>query len=66
MEACSGSHYWGRELEAQIAQRAREDETCQRFTAIPGVGPVVATAIAGLAPHPSTFRQVRDFAAWLG
>jgi len=53
-------------LEAQIAQRAREDEICQRLTTIPGIGPIVATAIAALAPPPSTFRRGRDFAAWVG
>ncbi len=55
-----------RQLEAQIAQRAKEDETCQRLTAIPGVGPIIATAIVALAPPPSTFRRGRDFAAWVG
>jgi transposase len=33
---------------------------------IPGVGPVVATALVALAPDASTFRRGRDFAAWLG
>ena len=33
---------------------------------IPGVGPVVATALVALAPAASTFRRGRDFAAWLG
>ena len=28
--------------------------------------PVIATAIAVLAPPPETFRKARDFAAWLG
>ena len=50
-------------LEAQMAQRAREDEICQRLTTIPGIGPIIATAIAALAPPPSTFRRGRDFAA---
>ena len=33
---------------------------------IPGIGPVVATALVALAPEASTFRRGRDFAAWLG
>ncbi len=33
---------------------------------IPGIGPLIATAIAVLAPPPETFRRARDFAAWLG
>lgn len=33
---------------------------------IPGVGPLIATALVALAPPPQTFRRGRDFAAWLG
>ena len=33
---------------------------------IPGVGPLIATALVALAPPPQTFRRARDFAAWLG
>ncbi len=39
-----------RQLEAQIAQRAREDEMCRRLATIPGIGSIIATAIAALAP----------------
>ena len=53
-------------LDAQIARRVREDETARRLMTIPGVGPLIATAFATLAPDPTTFRRGRDFAAWLG
>ena len=33
---------------------------------IPDIGPLIAAAIAVLAPPPATFRRARDFAAWLG
>ena len=33
---------------------------------VPGIGPLIATAIAALAPPPGTFRKARDFAAWPG
>ena len=33
---------------------------------VPGIGPLIATALATLAPPPETFRKARDFAAWLG
>lgn len=54
------------ELDKQIASRAREDELCRRLMTIPGVGPIVATAMIALAPPAETFRRGRDFAAWLG
>ena len=31
-----------------------------------GPGPVIATAVAALAPQAETFKRGRDFAAWLG
>ena len=54
------------ELDAEIARRAREDETARRLMTIPGIGPLIATALATLATPPDTFRKARDVAAWLG
>lgn len=54
------------QLDAEIARRAREDETARRLMTIPGIGPITATAMAALAPPPDIFRRGRDFAAWLG
>ena len=33
---------------------------------IPGIGPIIATAIAATVPDPGVFRSGREFAAWLG
>ena len=33
---------------------------------IPGVGPLIATAIQALAPAAERFSSGRDFAAWVG
>jgi len=53
-------------LDREVARRAREDNEVRRLTTIPGVGPVIATALVALAPPASTFRRGRDFAAWVG
>ena len=53
-------------LDAEIARRAKENEVTRRLMTVPGIGPLIATAIAMLAPAPGTFRKARDFAAWLG
>jgi transposase len=53
-------------LDREVARRAREDNEVRRLTTIPGVGPVIATALAALAPPASAFRRGRDFAAWVG
>lgn len=53
-------------LDREIAARAKADLVAQRLMTVPGVGPVIATALVALAPVASTFRRGRDFAAWLG
>jgi transposase len=53
-------------LDAEIAQRAKENEVARRLMTVPGIGPLIVTAIAVLAPPPDKFRNARDFAAWLG
>ena len=53
-------------LDVEIARRARENDVARRLMTVPGIGPLIATAIAVLAPPPETFRKARDFAAWLG
>lgn len=53
-------------LDAEISRRAKENEVARRLMTVPGIGLLIATAIAVLAPPPETFRKARDFAAWLG
>lgn len=53
-------------LNAEIVHRAKENDVARRLMTVPGIGPLIATAIAVLAPPPETFRRGRDFAAWLG
>ena len=53
-------------LDAEIAARAKRDVIARRLMTIPGVGPVIATALEALAPPAQTFRSGRDFAAWVG
>lgn len=53
-------------LDREIASRAKADPVAKRLMTIPGVGPVIATALVALAPDATTFRRGRDFAAWLG
>ena len=53
-------------LDREIAGRAKADPVARRLMTVPGIGPVVATALLALAPPASAFRRGRDFAAWLG
>src|SRR4051812_33828472 len=54
------------DLDREIVQRAKADETAHRLMTIPGIGPVTAVALTALAPPTQTFRRGRDFAAWVG
>ncbi|MDQ0475012.1 IS110 family transposase [Labrys wisconsinensis] len=53
-------------LDAEIAARAKTDDVARRLMTVPGIGPLIATAIEALAPPVETFRSGRDFAAWVG
>ncbi|MFP5228859.1 MAG: IS110 family transposase [Acidobacteriota bacterium] len=52
--------------DALIATAARGQEACQRLMAIPGVGPLTATAVVASIGNGAEFRKGRSFAAWLG
>jgi transposase len=54
------------QMDTEIQREACDNEACQRLTAIPGVGPVTATALVGAIGNGSTFRKGRDLSAWMG
>jgi transposase len=53
-------------IDAQIIAWHRNNPVSQRLATIPGVGPVIATAIAATVAEPGEFNSGREFAAWLG
>jgi transposase len=53
-------------LDAEITVRAKRDDVAKRLMTVPGIGPIIATALEALAPPPETFKSGRDFAAWIG
>jgi transposase len=54
------------ELSDQLQRIAASDDGCTRIQQIPGIGPVVATAIVAAIGNGAAFRKGREFAAWLG
>jgi transposase len=54
------------EAEALIQLTAQESEACRRLDAIPGIGPVTATALIAAIGNGAAFGKGREFAAWLG
>ncbi|HYM53342.1 MAG TPA: IS110 family transposase [Candidatus Dormibacteraeota bacterium] len=53
------------ELDRQVLHQARSDEAARRLTGIPGIGPVIATAMVATV-DAKLFDNGRGFAAWLG
>jgi transposase len=53
-------------LERQLMAWHRSNPVSQRLATIPGIGPIIATAIAAIVAEPSSFRRGREFAAWMG
>ena len=51
---------------AEIETRAKADEACQRMMTVPGIGPIIASAMVSTVGDGAAFCKGRDFAAWLG
>ena len=54
------------EFDRMIMAWHRSNQTSKRLHYIPGVGPMLATALVASVADPSTFRSGRNFSAWIG
>jgi transposase len=54
------------EFDRMILAWHRSNETSRRLDAIPGVGPMLATALVAGVADPKAFRSGRNFSAWIG
>src|SRR5271170_7758425 len=53
-------------FEAEFVRWVKENEEARRLTTIPGVGPIVASALVAAIGRAESFDRGRDLAAWLG
>jgi transposase len=53
-------------LSDEIEQLAKQDAGCERLMSIPGVGPIISSAMVAAIGTGDGFSKGRDFAAWLG
>ena len=53
-------------IEARLLAWHRANADSRRLAQIPGIGPIVATALVMKAPDPRLFPSGRHFAAWIG
>ena len=53
-------------LSDEIETVARQDGGCERLMSVPGVGPIISSAMVAAIGTGDGFSKGRDFAAWLG
>jgi len=53
-------------LSGEIEVLARQDSGCQRLMTVPGIGPIISSAMVAAIGAGDAFAKGRDFAAWLG
>jgi len=53
-------------VSAEINELAKQDDHCQRLMTVPGIGPLIASAVVAAIGTGGGFKQGRDFGAWLG
>jgi transposase len=53
-------------LDTRIVAICRDNEACRRLAAMPGVGPIIATALVASVDDARHFRSGRELAAWIG
>ncbi len=53
-------------LSGEIEAVARQDAGCERLMSVPGIGPIISSAMVAAVGTGDVFSKGRDFAAWLG
>jgi len=53
-------------LSDEIEGLARQDQACERLMTVPGIGPIISSAMVAAIGTGDAFSKGRDFGAWLG
>jgi transposase len=53
-------------LSSEIETLARQDQACERLMTVPGIGPLISSAMVAAIGTGEVFSKGRDFGAWLG
>jgi len=53
-------------LSNEITMLAKQDGGCERLMSVPGIGPIISSAMVAAIGSGDGFSKGRDFAAWLG
>jgi transposase len=53
-------------VSAEIKTISEDDEDCRRLMSVPGIGPIISSAVVAAIGTGDAFTRGRDFGAWLG
>ena len=53
-------------LSGEIEQISHREANCTRLMSVPGIGPMISTAMVAAIGTGEAFERGRDFGAWLG
>src|SRR5271156_5562404 len=53
-------------LSSEIETLAQQDAGCERLMSVPGIGPIISSAMVAAIGTGDVFSKGRDFATWLG
>jgi transposase len=53
-------------VNGRLERLFKEHPVCRKISAVPGIGPLTATALLAAVANPMAFRNGRHMAAWLG
>ena len=50
----------------EIETLAKSDDSCRRVMTVPGIGPIISSAMVAAIGNGTAFAKGRDYSAWLG
>src|SRR5215813_8755563 len=53
-------------VSGEIEALSKNTEPCRHLMTIPGIGPIISSAVVAAIGNGTAFTRGRDFAAWLG
>ena len=53
-------------ITSEIEEISQREANCMRLMSVPGVGPLISTAVVAAIGTGEAFERGRDFGAWLG
>ena len=54
------------DMSLMLGQASSTSSLCQKISTVPGIGPIVSTALIAAIGNGSQFKKARDLSAWLG